>query len=225
MSGGLLRDSVAVERLPDYLTSLSINTTRGRAMHSVFQYARWVRLCTDAQRANAGDPSISLDAMPEVQEVLDTHLDIGREPTRTIRSVFGDHLTLLAWLDWNWLDANLGRILPLADAEYAFFKAAWRSFVVFKNPQRAAAVQGNQESPLRQLFAFGSGAASVSVFATDPCPPSARFATWTPGTDIFAATAEGAGRDLGAAVIAKLDDFVAAAGDFRRSMSWRILSG
>jgi hypothetical protein len=41
------------------------------------------------------------------------------------------------------------------------------------------------------------------------------LATWTPGTDIFAATAEGAGRDLGAAVIAKLDDFVAAAGDFK----------
>ncbi len=125
------RDERAKE--PD-LTSISINSTRGRAMHAVFQYARWVRLCTDAQRTNSGEPSIGLDSMPEVREVLGAHLDVVREPTRTIRSVYGDHLTLLAWLDWNWLESNLGRILPLSDADYAFFKAAWRSFVVFNQP-------------------------------------------------------------------------------------------
>jgi hypothetical protein len=116
------------------LTTLSINTTRGRAMHAVFNYARWVRLCTDAQQTSRDEPCIGLDAMPEVREVLEAHLDVGREPTRTIRSVYGDHLTLLAWLDWNWLEPNLGCILPLADAEYAFFKAAWSSFVVFNLP-------------------------------------------------------------------------------------------
>jgi hypothetical protein len=72
--------------------------------------------------------------MPEVREVLEAHLDLSCEPTRTIRSVYGDHLTLLAWLDWNWLEANLGRILPMADADYPFFSAAWRSFVVFNSP-------------------------------------------------------------------------------------------
>jgi hypothetical protein len=120
-------------REPD-LTSISINTTRGRAMHAVFEYARWVRLCSDAERTNPEEPSVDLGAMPEVREVLEAHLDVAQEPTRTIRSVYGDHLTLLAWLDWTWLQANVARILPLAEADYPFFSAAWRSFVVFNSP-------------------------------------------------------------------------------------------
>ena len=35
------------------------------------------------------------DEMPEVREVLEAHLDVSHEPTRTIRSVYGDHLTML----------------------------------------------------------------------------------------------------------------------------------
>jgi hypothetical protein len=120
-------------REPD-LTSLSINTTRGRAMHAVFRYARWVRLSTDSERAERGESPAGFDEMPEVREVLDVHLDLSHEPTRTIRSVYGDHLTWLAWLDWNWLEANLGRILPMDDADYPFFRAAWSSFVVFNLP-------------------------------------------------------------------------------------------
>jgi hypothetical protein len=120
-------------REPD-LTSISINTTRGRAMHAVFQYARWIRLCSDAQRATPGELNIDLGAMPEVREVLEVHLDVTREPTRTIRSVYGDNLTLLAWLDWSWLETNLARILPVAEADYPLFSAAWRSFVIFNQP-------------------------------------------------------------------------------------------
>jgi hypothetical protein len=116
------------------LSSLSINTTRGRAMHAVFTYARWVRLSIESERAAGSKSPAGFDEMPEVREVLEAHLDVGHEPTRTIRSVYGDHLTMLGWLDWNWLEASLGRILPLADADYHFFSAAWRSFVVFNAP-------------------------------------------------------------------------------------------
>ena len=135
-SGSLVRrfaqkDERAKE--PD-LTSLSINTTRGRAMHAVFKYAKWVRLSTESERASRGESPPGFNEMPEVREVLEAHLDLSREPTRTIRSVYGDHVTLLAWLDWNWLEANLGRILPMDDADYPFFRAAWSSFVVFNLP-------------------------------------------------------------------------------------------
>jgi hypothetical protein len=119
------------------LTTLAKNTTRGRAMDAVFQYARWVRLCAEAERAARSEPAKGFDEMPEVREVLDAHLDLSHEPTRTIRSVYGRHLTWLAWLDWNWLEANLGRILPMADTDYAFFRAAWSSFVVFNWPNLA----------------------------------------------------------------------------------------
>jgi hypothetical protein len=135
-SGSLVRRFAQKDeraREPD-LNSLSINTTRGRAMHALFRYARWVRLSTEAERSLRGELSPGFDEMPEVREVVEAHLDLGHEPTRTIRSVYGDHLTLLGWLDWNWLEANLGRILPLADTDYPFFSAAWRSFVVFNGP-------------------------------------------------------------------------------------------
>jgi hypothetical protein len=121
------------DKEPD-LILISMNTTRGRAMDAVFEYARWLRLCSDAQRHDPDEPSIGLDAMGEVREVLDAHLDVSREPTRTIRSVYGKHLTLLAGLDWNWLEANIERIFPLADADYPFFKAAWHGFVIFNAP-------------------------------------------------------------------------------------------
>jgi hypothetical protein len=100
----------------------------------VFAYAKWVRLSTEAERVARIESPASFDDMPEVREVLDAHLDLSYEPTRTIRSVYGDNLTLLAWLDWNWLEANLHRILPMADEDYPFFRAAWSSFVVFNYP-------------------------------------------------------------------------------------------
>jgi hypothetical protein len=113
----------------DFAT-FSINTTRGRAMHAVFSYARWVRLEMEAK----GEKPAGLEVMPEVREVLEEHLDVNHEPAQTIRSVYGDHLTLLAWLDWNWLEANIDRILPMDEADYPYFKAAWRSFIVFNQP-------------------------------------------------------------------------------------------
>lgn len=120
-------------REPD-LTSLSINTTRGRAMHAVFSYALWVRRSIELEAVDGAKPAVGFDQIPEVREVLEAHLDVGHEPTRTVRSVYGDHLTNMGWLDWNWLEANMGRIFPLADADYPFFSAAWRSFVVFNAP-------------------------------------------------------------------------------------------
>jgi hypothetical protein len=116
------------------LTSLSINTTRGRAMHAVFKYAKWVRNSIEKERAAHNESPAGFDEMPEVREVLEAHLDRGHEPTRTVRSVYGDHLAMLAWLDWKWLEEHLGRILPMDAADYPFFRAAWTSFVVFNWP-------------------------------------------------------------------------------------------
>lgn len=117
--------------------SLSINSTRGRAIHATVSYARWVRLSTDASRKAQEQPPITFAEMPEVQEALEAHLDVAREPTRTIRAVYGDHLTLLAFLDWGWVRRNIARILPTGDGDEGLFRAAWNSFVVFNWPNTA----------------------------------------------------------------------------------------
>jgi len=97
------------------------------------QYAQWVRNCDNARKPPQ-EPPLMIEEMPEVREILDRHLDISREPTLTIRSVYGQHLSFLAGLDLEWFRANVGRILPLGQNDSAYFNAAWESFVVFNQP-------------------------------------------------------------------------------------------
>ena len=77
---------------------------------------------------------MTFEAMPEVREVLDAHLDLQIEPTLSIRSVYGRHLTSLASLDWDWFRANLDRILPTGQDDPPRFNTAWESFVGFNQP-------------------------------------------------------------------------------------------
>lgn len=112
---------------------LSINCTRGRALFAVMEYARWVRDRENARKSPEAPPA-NLGVMPEVRQILDQHLDISQEPTLTIRSVYGQALSFLANLDWDWFRANVGRIFPLGQEDSAYFNAAWESFVVFNQP-------------------------------------------------------------------------------------------
>lgn len=113
---------------------LSINSTRGRALDAVVDYAWWLRRHTDIVRKTEGQPPITFESMPEVREVLDAHLDVEREPTLTIRSVYGRHLTSLAGLDWEWLRNSIRRILPEKTEDPSRFTAAWESFISFNRP-------------------------------------------------------------------------------------------
>lgn len=114
-------------------TDLSINSTRGRALYAVVRYAWWVRGCVEA----AGQPSPTFDAMPEVREVLDAHLDPSTEPGVMARAVYGQSIPSFAGLDWDWLRLNLCRILPEDEADDPRFVAAWESFVSFAQPHPA----------------------------------------------------------------------------------------
>jgi len=112
---------------------LSINSTRGRALYAVVRYAWWVRGCVEAE----GQALPTLDAMPEVREVLDAHLDPTIEPGLMARAVYGQSIPSFAGLDWDWLRLNLGRILPEVETDDPRFVAAWESFVSFAQPYPA----------------------------------------------------------------------------------------
>jgi hypothetical protein len=112
---------------------LSINSTRGRALYAVVRYAWWARGCVGAE----GQPSPTFNAMPEVREVLDAHLDQTTEPGLMARAVYGQSIPSFAGLDWEWLRSNLGRILPEAEADDPRFTAAWESFVTLAHPYPA----------------------------------------------------------------------------------------
>lgn len=113
--------------------TLSINTTRGEAMHTVIRYALWVRRHmekeTDKDRVARG-----FSEMPEVREVLDAHLDPAREPSLAIRAVYGQWFPWLVLLDPEWARAQMSRIFPQDPESTAFFEAAWNTYIVFCHP-------------------------------------------------------------------------------------------
>jgi hypothetical protein len=106
------------------LVMLSINTVRGETMHALVDYALWLR-----RKLTQDDlPAPDFTAMPEVRELLDAHLDLDREPSTAVRTIYGHHFPWLHLLDEKWASANLRRIFP---ENNAIGVATWAAYIVF----------------------------------------------------------------------------------------------
>jgi len=117
----------------DYV-SRSLNTTRGESIHVVLQYALWLRRLL--QQASPSPPINDFTPFPEVREVLDAHLDLGRDRSPTTRAAYGLSIRLLAYLDMPWLRGALTRLFP-SEPEAALFRdVAWDAYVTSTNPQQ-----------------------------------------------------------------------------------------
>ena len=114
--------------------TLSINTVRGTAMHAVIQYALWVRRHLEKQPDATERLSRGFDEMPEVREVLEAHLDINRDPSLTIRSVYGQWFPWLVLLDRNWSEKWKAQIFPLDAESKEYFDATWNTYIIFCQP-------------------------------------------------------------------------------------------
>lgn len=108
---------------------LSINTVRGKAMHAVMGYGLWVR--RHHREAEEGEQTASFNEMPEVQDVLEAHL--GRDPSPTIRSVYGWWFPWIVSIDSDWATQNFARIFPRDIPELR--KAAWNAYLAFNWPR------------------------------------------------------------------------------------------
>jgi hypothetical protein len=113
---------------------ISINTIRGEALHAVIRYALWVR--RHLKEIGTGDARIAqgMDAMPEVRDVLDTHLDGNVDPSLAIRSVYGQWFPWLHLIDEKWAIANVRRIFPSDETLRRYWAAAWSVYVIFSTP-------------------------------------------------------------------------------------------
>ncbi|MDI6869714.1 MAG: hypothetical protein QMD88_09135 [Coprothermobacterota bacterium] len=114
--------------------TLSINTTRGEAMHVVVRYALWVRRHIESQSDVEVRAVRGFDKMPEVREVLDYHLDVAQEPSLAIRAVYGQWFPWLVLLDSEWARERAARIFPSGQGEEALLDAAWNTYVTFCSP-------------------------------------------------------------------------------------------
>jgi hypothetical protein len=114
--------------------TLSINTTRGEAMHAVVRYALWVRRHLEREPKSEERLQKGFEEMPEVREVLEAHLDPAREPSLAIRAVYGQWFPWLVLLDPEWALTHAQAIFPQDHESEAFFEAAWKTYVVSSEP-------------------------------------------------------------------------------------------
>ncbi len=113
--------------------TLSLNTLRGQAMHCVMHYALWCK-----RHLESGDELSTqyagFESIPEVREVLDSHLDPAHDPSLSVRAVYGKWLPWLVQVDAKWTVANLEKILPKDEELRSFLDAAWNTYVVYNHP-------------------------------------------------------------------------------------------
>lgn len=115
--------------------TLAINTARGEAMHAVVRYALWVYRSESVKdgRASPGSPGLP----SEVRAVLDAHLDSAVESSAAVRSVYGQWLPHLTFLDGSWIRLRLGDIFPSNPEEAYLRNAVWDTYIIFCQPDDA----------------------------------------------------------------------------------------
>ncbi len=111
--------------------TLSINTTRGEAMHAVVRYALWLRRYFDKQSDSPELISRGFDEMQEVRTMLERHLDVSKDPSIAIRAVYGQWFPWLVLLDSSWSAEQIFNIFPLDNLSEKYFYAAWNTYVVY----------------------------------------------------------------------------------------------
>lgn len=119
-------------------STLSFNSTRPKALHAVMQYALWIRRAEIKQYGEEAARELGFSTMPEVQEVLEQHLDIRKDPSLAVRSIYGQWLSSLIYLDKKWVIDNLSKIMPRDGNLTEYRKVAWEAYIDFNNPYTEA---------------------------------------------------------------------------------------
>ena len=134
----LVNDAETHPQTADWV-SIAINSPRGKAMETLFDFARWVatNLVGDISKHKMFPGGYS--KLPEIQKILEEQLT-RKDADFTERAMFGYHLNFLYWLDRNWLEKNANQIFNLTDVENnpnkAFGWAAWNSFLHAMPPHK-----------------------------------------------------------------------------------------
>jgi hypothetical protein len=110
--------------------TLAMTTVRGVAFYAIVQYAWWRKTKTPSGQT----PRLA----PQLRELLDRHLDPEREPTRTVRSVYGRFFPQLLACDKKWARARVETIFPRNAALEGLRRAAWNSYLLFNPAYRDA---------------------------------------------------------------------------------------
>jgi hypothetical protein len=103
----------------------AINCVRSEAIRAVVNYANWARTDPDdnIQRSH------NFDDMPEVQQVLEWHLNSEQDPSSAIRAVYGNQFPRLHYLASDWANQHVDGIFPEEPVSKYLFEAAWEGYL------------------------------------------------------------------------------------------------
>lgn len=125
------------KREEEYLTSskddpltLAINSIRGDAISAAIRYGIWIKSYEDEKNQVGW---LLSKKVPELDRLLLNHLDIKKDPSLAIRSVYGEKLGNLTWLDESWIITYQNLIFPSDSSKHKYFDAAWESYITFVN--------------------------------------------------------------------------------------------
>jgi hypothetical protein len=110
--------------------SSTINRTRGIAILAAVIYGLW------CSRSAGGDRS--LEALPELRELLQGKLDPDQEASPSVHAAFGQLLPQLLYLDAEWTREHLDQIFPTAPGLSSRRAAAWASFIRYARANAGA---------------------------------------------------------------------------------------
>ncbi len=113
---------------------MTINTTRGEAMHAVVRYALWIRRHIEKLPDGKERVACGFGEMQEVREVFQVHLNPERDPSLTIRSVYGRWFPWLFLLDPGWVKSYLPKIFPEEESLQDLRDVAWDAYIIFCEP-------------------------------------------------------------------------------------------
>ncbi len=108
---------------------VALNTVRPRALDTLINFACIQNKNILTQQTGENNETVQLE--DRIKETLEKKLDHKQDSSRAVRSVFGNQLLNLYWLDKAWLAANIDQIFPeiTDDESLWFFIAAWRPFI------------------------------------------------------------------------------------------------
>lgn len=114
--------------------TLSLNTIRCQAIHTVVNYALWVKRNFERIDESKQQSAQGLNAMPEAGDVLEYHLDMQHDPALAMRAIYGQQFPRLLFLDKEWITGKVSTIFPRDESLRDFRDVAWETFVVYTRP-------------------------------------------------------------------------------------------
>lgn len=107
----------------------AINSVRSRTLECSILYGLW---CMRNMGIAPGESKKEI--YPELFQALEYHLDLKKEQSLAVHSIYGRWLPWLYLLDKQWTFKNLSKIFPASKSKLKIRKSAWETYLLYVEP-------------------------------------------------------------------------------------------